>query len=574
MDRSGRPRRDLRSQARLEIEPVVGLEDLMESFNLATLNERLAERLPDRECLVFGERRLTYATVAERSRRLADYLRQQGLGETGNRAELSGWSSGQDHVALYLMNGNEYIEGMLGAFKSRTVPINVNYRYVEEELTYLLRDARARAVIFHGRFAEQLAKVLPQVPDLKVLIQVEDETGAPLLPGAISYEEALAAGSPAPLTGEWSPDDLYALYTGGTTGMPKGVLWRQHDIFMAAMGGRRQDGTGFVQSVDEVLEMAANGGMRVLAAPPFMHGAGHWLAFITLHGGGTLLIQNVVDRLDPHDILATIEREKVNLIVIVGDAFGRPILDAIEEGDYDLSSLFVVANGGAPLSVTVKEALLEKLPHVLIMDGIGSSETGQQGMHTSSRDSGVATGQFTPVPDTCVVDEKLQTRLEPGSSEVGWFAKGGNVPLGYLDDEAKTRKTFPEIDGVRYAVPGDRARHLADGSVEVLGRDSVTINSGGEKIFAEEVEQALLAHPAVYDVIVAGRKSLRWGQEVVAVVQLKKGVETSPESLLEECGRHIARYKLPKDFIFAEAIQRSPSGKADYRWAKSLVEVP
>ena len=546
----------------------------MESFNLAILNERLAESMPDRECMVFGERRLTYAEVAERSRRLADYLRKEGLGEATDRQGLPGWRSGQDHLALYLMNGNEYIEGMLGAFKSRTVPINVNYRYVEEELRYLLRDAGARAVIFHARFAEQLAKILPDLPELKVLIQVEDESGAPLLPGAIGYEDALAAGSPEPVSMEASPDDLYALYTGGTTGMPKGVLWRQHDIFMAAMGGRLQDGSGFVESTDQVLEMAVNGGMKVLAAPPFMHGAGHWLAFITLHGGGTLFIQNVVDRLDAHDLLATIEREKVNLIVIVGDAFGRPLLDAIREGNYDLSSLFVVANGGAPLSVTVKEALLEQLPHALVMDGIGSSETGQQGMHTSSRESGASTGKFTPVDDTCVVDENLQTRLTPGSPEVGWFAKGGNVPLGYLDDEEKTRKTFPEIEGVRYAVPGDRARHLEDGSVEVLGRDSVTINSGGEKIFAEEVEQALLAHPAVYDAIVAGRKSLRWGQEVVAVVQLKEGVQTSNESLLEECARHIARYKLPKDFVFAERIQRSPSGKADYRWARSLVETP
>lgn len=546
----------------------------MESFNLATLNERLAEQIPDHECLVFGERRLTYAEVAERSRRLADYLRQRGLGSVKNRAELTGWTSGQDHVALYLMNGNEYIEGMLGAFKSRTVPINVNYRYVEEELTYLFRDARARAVVFHGRFADQLAKVLPQTPELQVLIQVEDGTGAALLPGAIWYEDALLAGSPVATGEEPSADDLYALYTGGTTGMPKGVLWRQHDIFMAAMGGRRQDGSGFIDSIAEILTTASGGGMRVLAAPPFMHGAGHWLAFITLHGGGTLLIQNVVDRLDPHDLLATIEREKVNLIVIVGDAFGRPLLDAMQEGSYDLSSLFAVANGGAPLSVTVKEALLEQLPHALVMDGIGSSETGQQGMHTSSRDGGAATGQFTPVSDTCVVDENMERLLSPGDSEIGWFAKGGNVPLGYLDDEAKTRKTFPEIGGVRYAVPGDRARHLVDGSVEVLGRDSVTINSGGEKIFAEEVEQALLAHPAVYDAIVAGRKSPRWGQEVVAVVQLRKGIETSNESLLTECSRHIARYKLPKDFIFTDAIQRSPSGKADYRWARSLVDVP
>ncbi|MEO2166557.1 MAG: AMP-binding protein, partial [bacterium] len=292
------------------------------------------------------------------------------------------------------------------------------------------------------------------------------------------------------------------------------------------------------------------------------------------HAGGTLLIQDVVDKLDPEDVLDVLEREKANLIVIVGDAFGRPIVDELDRSSRDLSSLFLVANGGTPLSVNMKEALLDRLPSVTILDGIGSSETGAQATHVSSKEAGAATGKFTPAPDSCVISEDLSRVVVPGEDHAGWFAKGGNVPLGYLDDEEKTARTFPQIGGARYSVPGDRARHLEDGTIEVLGRDSVTINSGGEKIFAEEVELALRHHPAVYDVVVAGRPSERWGQEVVAVVQLRAGESEAgaAEALREECGRHIARYKLPKSFVFREAIVRSPSGKADYRWARRQVE--
>ena len=540
-------------------------------FNLAEANERLAEAFPDRECIIFRDRRLSYAEVAERSRRLASFLRSRGLGEVRPRAGLQGWESGQDHIGLYLLNGNEYLEGMLGAFKSRTVPVNVNYRYVEEELVYLFRNSRARAILYHGQFADRVAAVRDQLPDLEVLIQVEDESGAALLPGAVEYEAALAEASPDVDRGAWSPDDLYALYTGGTTGMPKGVLWRQHDIFLGAMGGRKQEDATFIASLDELVQRAEGGGLRVIAAPPFMHGAGHWLAFITLHGGGTLVVQEIVDRLDADDLLAAVEREKAGLLVIVGDAFGRPIVDAIDRGQHDLSSLFAIANGGAPLSVNTKNALLERLPNILVLDGIGSSETGTQATHTSTKDAGASTGQFVPVPDTCVVTEDMDRLVSPGEDHTGWFAKGGNVPLGYLDDEAKTMRTFPVVGGVRYSVPGDRARHLADGSIEVLGRDSVTINSGGEKIFAEEVELALRNHPAVEDVVVAGRPSERWGQEVVAVVQLRESA--GADELLAECARHIARYKLPKAFVFREEILRSPSGKADYRWAREQAEM-
>jgi len=265
------------------------------------------------------------------------------------------------------------------------------------------------------------------------------------------------------------------------------------------------------------------------------------------------------------------EREKVNFLQIVGDAFGRPLLDELERGSYDLSALQILLSGGAPLNASLKQAFLEQVAQLAVVDGLGSSETGGQGSHISTRDAGAATGRFNPGPDNVIVDESMTTVLEPGHDGLGWWAKRGRVPLGYLGDEAKTKKTFVTIGDARYAVPGDRARHLEDGTVELHGRDSVTINSGGEKIFAEEVEHAVKSHPAVYDAVVTGRPSERWGSEVVAVVRLRDGMQASEAELIEACGAHLARYKLPKAVVFRDEILRSPSGKADYRWARAQV---
>jgi fatty-acyl-CoA synthase len=537
-------------------------------FNLARVQEAISEAIPERECLIFRDRRLTYGSLTERSRRLASYLRSCGLGMRRERSELEPWESGQDHVALYLYNGNEYLEGMLGAFKARACPINVNYRYVEEELVYLLRDARARAILYHASFAPTLDKIRPELADLEVLIQVPDESGHPLLSGAVEYESALAAASPQRPDLEWSPDDLYILYTGGTTGMPKGVLWRQADIFVAAMGGRRADLSEF-ESLAGIVEGARAGGQRAVPAPPLMHGAAQWAAFVNFHNGHTVVLPSEPKHFDPDDVLSTIERERANGLLIVGDAFARPLLDQLRRRSYDLSSLRVIVSGGAVLAKSYKSELLELLPHVLLLDAIGSSESGSQGQHLSTKATGVDTGRFLPGPDTRVVSEDMTRVLAPGDPEIGWFAKSGRVPLGYLGDAEKTARTFPVIDGVRYSVPGDRARVRADGVIEVYGRDSACINSGGEKIFAEEVEHALKHHPGVYDAVVAGRPSERWGQEVVAIVQLRPGASPSEGDLLEECARHIARYKHPKAFVFVDRIARSPSGKADYRWAKA-----
>jgi len=536
-------------------------------FNLAEISEVVAAAIPEREMLVWRDRRLTYGGVAERTRRLGNYLRSRGLGAHRERSELAGWESGQDHVALYLYNCPEYIEGMLGAFKARTAPFNVNYRYVDEELVYLLRDAKARAIVYHAAFAPTLARIRAQVPELEVLLQVEDESGHALLPGAVEYEAALASASPVRSSLELSPDDLYILYTGGTTGMPKGVLWRQADIFIAALGGR---GPGGVEpaSYAEIAERARGGGAKSLPTPPLMHGAAHWASFNGFHSGNTVVFQGVNDRFDPHDALSTIEREKVNAILIVGDAFARPLLDQLRAKTYDLSSLFALVSGGAALNATLKKELLEVLPKVMIIDAVGSSETGSQAQNISTQSSGATTGTFSLGHGACVLSEDLSRLVEPGHEGLGWFAQRGRVPLGYFGDRAKTERTFPALAVARYSVPGDRARLRADGVLELLGRDSVTINSGGEKIFAEEIEHALKSHPAVFDAVVCGRPSERWGNEVVAIVRLREGKPASEAELLEECAKHIARYKLPKAFLFRDEIVRSPSGKADYRWAK------
>jgi len=535
--------------------------------------DALAAAVPEREAVVFRDRRLTFAQFVERSRRLANVLLARGLRVRRERAELAGHESGQDHVALYLYNGNEYLEGMLGAFAARAAPVNVNYRYVEEELLYLLTNARARALVYHAEFAPRVAALRSRLPALELLIQVRDDSGEPLLPGALDYEEALAAASPAPPGVTPSPDDLYILYTGGTTGMPKGVLWRSADIYMAAMGGRRQDGRELA-SREEIAEyaVASEGRNRAVLGPPLMHGAAQWASFITLGMGGTVIIPNETRRFDPHDFLSAIERERALTCTIVGDAFARPLLDQLARASYDLSSLFVVGSGGAPLSTAHKREFLERIPHVTVMDSIGSSETGAQASNPSNRATPVSTGDFRPLAGAGVVSADLARVLAPGDDELGWFAQRGRVPLGYLDDAEKTARTFPVIEGVRWSVPGDRARYRPDGTIEVLGRDSVTINSGGEKIFAEEVEHALKQHPAVYDCVVAGRPSERWGQEVVAIVALREGAQASEVELGAEAAKHVARYKLPKAYVFRERIERSPSGKADYRWARAQAE--
>jgi acyl-CoA synthetase (AMP-forming)/AMP-acid ligase II len=541
-------------------------------FSFPQVFEAIASAVPDREAIIWRDRRLTFAGYTARSRKLANFLIGRGLGSVTERSGLAGHESGQDHLAIYLYNSNEYLEAMLGSFYARVGPLNVNYRYVEEELLYLFQNSRARAIVYHTEFAPTLAAVRDRLPDLEVLIHVADDSGNEPLSGSVDYDEIMASTSPEMPSTEPSPDDLYILYTGGTTGMPKGVLWRSADIYMGAMGGRKMDGVELA-SIEEVAQYAKDsGGSKAVIGPPLMHGAAQWGTFINFGMGNACVFADNNKKLEAHDFLSAIEREKALSCTIVGDAFARPILDQLAKRDYDLSSLFIIGSGGAPLSTNNKKEFLDRLHHTMVLDSIGSSETGAQASNPSSKGSGVSTGDFKPGVGACLVSEDLSRVLQVGDGEMGWFAQVGRVPLGYFGDADKTARTFPVIDGVRYAVPGDRARYRDDGSIEVLGRDSVTINSGGEKIFAEEVEAALKHHPDVFDTVVAGRPSDRWGQEVVAVVQLRSGSSTGEKELLEEAKKHIARYKLPKVFVFRDSIQRSPSGKADYRWAKEQAE--
>lgn len=541
----------------------------MTDFNLSTVFATVAAAVPDQDVVVWRDLRMSYGEMDRRIDGLAHYLVEQGLGCHAERDRLAGHESGQDHVGIYLRNGNQYIESMVAGCRSRTGAFNVNYRYVEEELLYLLGDADTKGLIYHAEFAPTVAAIRDRLPGLRVLVQVADESGNPLLPGAVDYEEAVrtprpAAGMPTP-----SGDDLFLIYTGGTTGMPKGVLWRQADIYVNSMGGTPFGATEPYPSYDAIGEAAraANGGMGLLMVAPLMHGAAQWSTFFSVTSGGKIVFPDDVTTFDPVNVLTLAARERVASIPTVGDAIAKPLVEEMERGSYDLSGLFALGNGGAALTPGVRERLFAVAPHVIVIDSAGASETGLQMSQLVGKGGSEEAMVFEPKVGTGVVDDLMTRQLQPGESG-GWLAMQGQIPLGYLGDEAKTARTFPVVDGVRWAVPGDRANVLEDGRIQLLGRESVTINSGGEKIFVEEVERAMSAHPAVRDVVVAGRPSERWGSEVVAIVQLEDGSAATDADLLAECATHVARYKLPKAIVRVPSVQRSPAGKADYRWAK------
>ena len=512
----------------------------MEELNIGLVVEAVAGAVPDREALVWRDRRLTYAGFVDRCRRLARVLVGAGFGR-------------DDLVLLEMTNCNEYLEGMVGGYLARVGPANVNYRYTAPEVRYLLDDSGARGAIVHRRFVAALA-------DVEVLLVVDDGSDEPLPAHAVAYEGALAAAPDVELPTP-SPDDLYVVYTGGTTGRPKGVLWRQTDFLAGALGVR-----GTYAELATAAAAAPPARLRTLPAPPLMHGAAHWNAISCLAAGGTVVLPDHPEHFDVDDVLATIERERCTSLNIVGDAFGIPLAESIEHGPpRDLSTLRHVITGGAVLSAATKERLTQLLPGLRIVDIVGSSESGRQGVG-----SGTA-ATFRRSGDAVVLDEERCRVLPPDDRSVGWLATSGAIPLGYLNDPEKTAATFPTIDGVRYVVAGDRARWSDDGSIELLGRESATINTGGEKVFAEEVEVAVRSHPAVADAVVVGRPSERWGSEVVAVVALRPGHEADDDDLRAACAATLARYKLPRTFVRVPAVQRTPSGKTDYAWARSVV---
>ncbi len=523
-------------------------------FNLADLFESVTDAVGEREAIVLGDRRLTYAQLDERATRLAHYLQANGIGAG-------------DHVGLYMYNCTEYLEASLAAYKIRAVPININYRYVEEELEYLFDNADLVACVHHREFAPRIAAVSAKVPGLRLRIAVED--GSDVAGDALSYDDGLAQSSTARDFAPRSADDLYILYTGGTTGMPKGVMWRHEDLFFAALMGGNPAGAP-PERPEQVAENAKNGPhLTSLPAAPLMHGAAQWAALIYLFSGGTIVLAPG-KRFDPDKIWQLVEREKVNTIAIVGDAMGRPLAEALEKpgASYDTSSLFVIGSGGATYSEGVKAQLKAKLPNIALLDTFGGSEGGNQG-HGVEAPAGALGPRFQSKEHTAVLDEDLRP-LPPGTGKVGMLARRGHIPLGYYKDPEKTARTFITAHGERWVVAGDMAMVEDDGSITLLGRGSNCINSGGEKVFPEEVEAALRSHPEVFDAIVVGVPDERWGERVAAVVQPRAGSNVTLEDLDTHCRTKIAGYKVPRELHLVDEVQRQPSGKPDYKWARSV----
>jgi acyl-CoA synthetase (AMP-forming)/AMP-acid ligase II len=531
-------------------------------WNIADLVERIVDLAPDREALVCGDQRRTYAQLEERSNRLANHLASVGIGP-------------RDHVGIYAFNSVEFVESMLGAYKLRAVPINVNYRYVEDELRYLFDNADLKALIHHRRFTPRIEAVKDEMPLLRHRIAIDDDSGEDFRRGgAVAYAEALASASPARSFGPRSPDDLYVLYTGGSTGMPKGVMWRHHDVIFT-LGGGIDHATGIpAQAPEDLSKKMGAAALVSLATAPLMHGASQWATLGALFTGNKIVLYGERS-FDADAVWRIVEKERVQTMAITGDAMARPLVEALSAGSAgrDLSSFVVIASTAAVFSPSVKQQFKERFPNLIVVDSVGASETGFHG--TSMYQSGdAARGQagvvrVRPGRDTLVLGDDGKP-LAPGSGAVGKLARTGNVPLGYYKDAKKTAETFVTYQGRRYAIPGDFAKVEADGSIVLLGRGSVCINSGGEKVFPEEVEAALKSHPEVFDVVVVGVRDERWGERVAAVLQPRAGHTPTLEALAVHCRDRIASYKLPRALYLVERIERSPSGKPDYPWAKAL----
>jgi fatty-acyl-CoA synthase len=524
---------------------------------LADVFDVVCRAIPDRELVVWGDVRETYRDFRTRASAVAAHLRERGFGAHREPAELQPWECGQDRIAVLMHNRPEHLEAILACWQARAVPCNVNYQYTAAEIADLLRMLGARGVVYERGLAPLLGDV---VEKLELLVELDDGSDGPSLPGAVDYESLAASGASAAFD-DTTPDDLYIACTGGTTGRPKAVLWRQGDLYVAALGG--SDG------IDEAaIRARAEAGAGVwFPTSPLMHVAAQWTAFLAAGMGATVVLHDDRARFDAATILATAARERANMMTIIGDAYARPLLDELARGDYDLSALAVLGTGGTPTSAAAKDALAAALPHTTIRDGYGASEIGVLGSGEQSGRS--AQGQqFTLAPSARILSPDRTRFLEPDEREVGWIARTGHVPLGYLDDEAATRATFPEVDGVRVAVPGDRAQYTDDG-VMLLGRDSLMVNTGGEKVFVEEVEDVLKQHDAVVDVLVTGRPHERFGQEVVAIVELAAPDAASGPELRAWCSERIARYKAPRSFLFVPRVRRHANGKADYKWARA-----
>ncbi|MGH3643501.1 MAG: acyl-CoA synthetase [Mycobacterium sp.] len=530
----------------------------MTEWTIGEVIDAIADVIPDRPMTVCGERVSTFGAVADRTRRLANFLVQNGFGAHHERAALNNWECGQDRVAL-VMHNDLYPDAVIGCLKARTVPVNVNYHYTPREVSELLDYVKPRAVVYHRSLGAKFADVLPPM-SADLLISVDDGSDAPLLAGATTLADALAAGD-ADQDVSPSPDDLLMICTGGTTGRPKGVMWRQGDIYVSSMNG------GDHLAVEEIHDKVRHAGPPWFAVSPLMHAAGMWTAFSAVLSGQTTVLYDTKSKFDPRTVLETAERHGVGLMTMVGDAYAAPLVEELGRRSYDLSSLFAIGTGGAATNPKHQAALLEYMPQITIINGYGSSETGNMGFGRSQRGDQKET--FELRTGGLVLSADYTRFLEPGDAEIGWVARNGRIPLGYYDDAEATRKTFPEVQGQRVVISGDRASIESDGTLRLLGRDSLVVNTGGEKVFVEEVEEVLRAHPDIVDALVVGRPSERWGQEVVALIALRDGAVLVHDLLHTHCTQQLARFKAPKEFIVVAQVRRLGNGKADYRWAKS-----
>jgi acyl-CoA synthetase (AMP-forming)/AMP-acid ligase II len=527
------------------------------TYNIADLFESLVAVIPDREAVVCGARRLTFAQLDDRANRIAGHLAAQGIGAG-------------DQIGLHLFNGTEYLEVMIAAFKLRAVPVNLNYRYVAAELRFLVTNADLVAIFSQRELCPRLEEAMQGLPALRTLVLLDDGSGPPTTRLALhDYEDLLTSVPPLTDYPQRSGDDLYVIYTGGTTGMPKGVMWRHEDIFFAGLQGGAPGGEP-ISSPEQLAENAVLPDafvMAILPAAPFIHGAAQFGAWIALFTGGKVVL-SASRTFDAVDIWTLVERERVTTITLVGDAMARPMLDALQAAPIEAESLVAIASAGAILSPSIRDGLQALLPSTLVLNNFGASETGHQGTAYPGAEPG-PDGRPTFLMDetNTVLDDDLKV-AEVG--KMGRLARSGRVPLGYYKDTELTAQRFVTLDGQRWVLPGDFAIRNDDGTITLLGRGSVCINTGGEKVFPEEVEEALKAHPDVYDALVVGVPDARWGERVAAVVQRRPGTDPEVDALIAHCRQFVAGYKVPRQVTWVEQIARQPSGKPDYRWGKEI----
>jgi len=528
----------------------------------ANVLESVADSMTERTAIVQGDRRRTWGEFDDRAARLAGALRELGLGPDSK-------------VASYTYNSNEYVEGLYATFKLRGVPVNVNYRYLEDELAYLLDNSDTEVVLFHGSLAEQVSAVRDRLPQLRAVVQIDD--GSPHLDGALRYEELIAGTKPMERI-ERSGDDYLFLYTGGTTGMPKGVMWRQEDLFWSlAEGVYPLMGLPLPESPADCGPIARQSAEQAfppvhLPASPLMHGTGQFTTFQSmLLGGATVTLES--RSFDPDELWRVVARERVTNMAIVGDAFAKPMLRALEEAEargepYDISSVALLISSGVIWSAPVKQAFMQRQP-MICYDSLGSSEGVGFANSISAPGAETKTAKFTIGPHAKVLTDEGR-EVEPGSGEIGLLAVGGRIPVGYYKDPDKSAETFRELAGRRWSVPGDYATVEADSTITLLGRGSVCINSGGEKIYPEEVEEAVKHHPAVDDCVVVGVPDDRFGEAVTAVLSLRPGNSVDESAILGAVDASgLARFKRPRHVVVVDDVPRAPNGKADYKWAKA-----